>query len=139
MSSTSFVNFWKKMSTCSIFRSSSPRANCMHKIRSGKRFARNCNGNSSPLYNMKTKCPNFDVCYKLRDSRLKVCSNCFWRFENEVLETIEYMECPVCLTKGNVSSLGNVITLCVMCVFHGYINVPCVPMLKEAGLVFTNG
>ena len=26
-----------------------------------------------------------------------------------------------------------------MYVFHGYMNVPCVPMLKEAGGTYTNG
>lgn len=89
------------MSTFSTSHFSSPRASFTHRIKSGRRSVQNCVGNLYKLYsNMKTKCPNFDICYKLRDSRLKVCSNCFWRFENEVLETIEYMECPVCLNKG---------------------------------------
>ena len=46
------------------------------------------------------KCANFDICYKMMDPRLKVCSNCFWRFENQVLEYVEYMKCPVCLNEG---------------------------------------
>lgn len=44
----------------------------------------------------KKKCPNFDVCYKMMDSKSKVCVSCFWRFENEILEFKEYETCPVC-------------------------------------------
>jgi hypothetical protein len=43
------------------------------------------------------KCPNYDVCFKMMDPRLKVCSNCFWRFENQILEFKDDTECPVCL------------------------------------------
>lgn len=43
------------------------------------------------------KCPNYDVCFKMMDPRLKVCSNCFWRFENQVLVFEDDVECPVCL------------------------------------------
>ena len=41
------------------------------------------------------ECPNFDVCHKKKDPRLKVCSPCFWRFKNEILEFGE-RECLVC-------------------------------------------
>jgi hypothetical protein len=46
-----------------------------------------------------TKCPNFDVCHKTKDPRLKVCSKCFGRFENQVLEFREDLVCPVCSTE----------------------------------------
>ncbi len=41
------------------------------------------------------QCPNFSVCHKMYDPRLKVCSPCFWRFNNEVLE-FKNDECPHC-------------------------------------------
>ena len=31
-------------------------------------------------------CPNYEVCHKMMKPGLKVCSPCFWRFNNEVLE-----------------------------------------------------
>lgn len=44
-------------------------------------------------------CPNFSVCQKMYDSRLKVCTSCFWRFKNEVLHFNDDT-CPLCLTYG---------------------------------------
>jgi len=41
------------------------------------------------------QCPNFDICHKNKDVRLKVCSPCFWRFNNEVLK-FDHRECPIC-------------------------------------------
>lgn len=41
------------------------------------------------------ECPNFDVCHKRYDPRLKVCTSCFWRFKNEVLE-FKNGECSLC-------------------------------------------
>ena len=59
-----------------------------------------CTGNIYQLYNIDMKCPNFDICHKMMDPRLKVCGTCFWRFENQVLESNECMQCPVCSEKG---------------------------------------
>ena len=42
-----------------------------------------------------TECPNFLVCHKIYDPRLKVCTSCFWRFKNEVLE-FKDDECSIC-------------------------------------------
>lgn len=40
--------------------------------------------------------------------------------------------------KGNVSSLGSVITLCVRSASPDFMNVRCVPKLKEAGISLCN-
>ena len=40
-------------------------------------------------------CPNFKVCGKSMRSGLKVCTSCFWRFKNEVLE-FKICECSNC-------------------------------------------
>ena len=65
------------------------------------------------------QCPNFLVCNKMYDPRLKVCSPCFWRFENKVLEfkndecthcfenikCVKFRKCPhfVCLKCFNIN------------------------------------
>ena len=36
-----------------------------------------CTGNIYQLYNIDMKCPNFDICHKMMDPRLKVCGTCF--------------------------------------------------------------
>ncbi len=40
-------------------------------------------------------CPNYHVCNKTVKPGLKVCTSCFWRFKNEVLE-FKTHECPKC-------------------------------------------
>jgi hypothetical protein len=40
--------------------------------------------------------------------------------------------------KGNVSSLGNAITLYVRSAFQDFMTVRCVPKLKEAGISLCN-
>jgi hypothetical protein len=40
--------------------------------------------------------------------------------------------------KGNVSSLGSVITLYVRSAFQDFMNARCVPKLKEAGISLCN-
>ena len=40
-------------------------------------------------------CPNYEVCHKMMKPGLKVCSPCFWRFNNEVLE-FNNDKCPHC-------------------------------------------
>lgn len=44
-------------------------------------------------------CPNFHVCNKQVKPGLKVCTSCFWRFKNEILEFKTY-ECPRCCKTG---------------------------------------
>lgn len=44
-------------------------------------------------------CPNYIVCHKMYDSRLKVCTSCFWRFKNEILE-FKTLECTNCHTEA---------------------------------------
>lgn len=53
-----------------------------------------------PNYLIMNNCPNYDVCFKRVKPGLKVCTNCFWRFKNEILEFNEYMSCPVCSDSG---------------------------------------
>jgi hypothetical protein len=40
-------------------------------------------------------CPNYFVCHKTVKPGLKVCTSCFWRFKNEILE-FKIQECPNC-------------------------------------------
>jgi len=140
MFSTSFVNFWGKTTISSISPSSSPRANCTHKIKYGRKYVRIFSGSLFQRYNnMKTKCPNFDVCYKMRDSRLKVCSNCFWRFENEILEFKDDMECPVCLeTRMCVRFRKCTHFVCASLCFPRLDKCPMCSKLKEAGISLSN-
>ena len=44
-------------------------------------------------------CPNYHVCSKQVKHGLKVCTSCFWRFKNEILEFKTY-ECPRCCKTG---------------------------------------
>lgn len=48
-----------------------------------------------PVLKGDKRCPNFLVCRKMYDPRLKVCGPCFWRFNNEILE-FKNDKCPVC-------------------------------------------
>lgn len=48
-----------------------------------------------PVLKGDKQCPNFKVCRKMYDPRLKMCGTCFWRFNNEILE-FKNDECPVC-------------------------------------------
>jgi len=41
-------------------------------------------------------------------------------------------------TRGNVSSLESVITLCVRSAFQDFMTVQCVPKLKEADIFLCN-
>ena len=60
----------------------------------GKRYVAIFNGNLFRQSNYMT-CPNFTICGKSMRPGLKVCSSCFWRFKNEVLE-FKNDECSVC-------------------------------------------
>lgn len=78
------------------------------------------------------KCPNFEVCFKMMDPRLKVCSGCFWRFKNQVLEFKENMECPVCLdTKKCVKFRKCSHFVCVSKCFPRLDKCPMCPKVKE--------
>ena len=44
-------------------------------------------------------CPNYQICSKQVKPGLKVCTSCFWRFKNEVLE-FRNEECPRCCKVG---------------------------------------
>jgi len=57
-------------------------------------------------------CPNYHVCSKQVKHGLKVCTSCFWRFKNEILEFKTY-ECPRCCKTGECLSFGNVTLLCM--------------------------
>ena len=92
------------------------------------------------------RCPNFIICRKLMDPRLKVCSPCFWRFNNEILEFKEYLECPVCLeTRKCVRFRKCTHFVCLTC----FPRLHTCPMcrtdpeeyikLKDAGISLSNG
>jgi hypothetical protein len=82
------------------------------------------------------ECPNFDVCHKKKDPRLKVCSPCFWRFKNEILEFGE-RECLVCCTTHKCVKFRKCAHLYVSNVLVKLYNVPRV--LKDAGISLSNG
>jgi hypothetical protein len=82
----------------------------------------------------------------MRDPHLKACSLCYWRFENEVLEFKDDMECPVCYeTLKCVKFRKCRHFVCLKC----FDKVEICPMcrsdpndfakLKEAGSTYTNG
>jgi hypothetical protein len=86
-----------------------------------------------------TKCANFDVCHKMMDSRLKVCSSCFWRFENELLEFKEDMECPVCLEVRKCVRFRNCTHfVCVSLCFPRLHECPMCSRLKDADISLDN-
>lgn len=64
----------------------------------GKEFATIFGGNLFRQSNYMT-CPNFKICGKSMRPGLKVCSPCFWRFNNEILE-FKTRECPDCQVTG---------------------------------------
>ena len=87
-----------------------------------------------------TKCPNFDVCFKMMDPRLKVCTRCFWRFENKVLEFREHMLCPVCAeTRKCVRFPKCDHFVCASLCFPRLHKCPMCPKLKEASTSTDNG
>lgn len=44
-------------------------------------------------------CPNYSVCGKTYNPELKVCTSCFWRFKNQVLDFFDDT-CQICSTHG---------------------------------------
>lgn len=82
------------------------------------------------------ECPNFAVCHKKKDPRLKVCSSCFWRFKNEILEFEEY-ECIACHEIRECVKFRKCVHFVCLTCFGRRIQCPCV--LKDAGTSLTNG
>jgi len=78
------------------------------------------------------KCPNYDICYKMKSQGLKVCTSCFWRFKNEVLEFREDMECPMCSdVKRCVKFRKCEHYVCASLCFPRLHKCPMCPKLKE--------
>ena len=78
------------------------------------------------------KCPNYDICYKMKSQGLNVCTSCFWRFKNEVLEFRENMECPMCSdVKKCVKFRKCEHYVCASLCFPRLHKCPMCPKLKE--------
>ena len=49
---------------------------------------------------LPVNCPNYMICSKQVKPGLKVCTSCFWRFKNEILEFKSPWSCPKCCKVG---------------------------------------
>jgi hypothetical protein len=91
------------------------------------------------IVTMKENCPNFDVCGKTMYLGLKVCNSCFWRFENQVLDFKDDIECLLCLNiKKCVKFRKCPHYACLTC-FTKYHKCPTCFILKEADTQVNNG
>jgi hypothetical protein len=87
---------------------------------------------------IKEPCPNFDVCHKQMYAGLKVCSLCFWKFENQILDFKDDVECLLCLNiKKCVKFRKCPHYACLTC-FPKYHKCPICFMLKEADTQVNN-
>lgn len=87
-----------------------------------------------------TKCPNFEICHRMTYSTLKVCSSCFWRFENQIMEFVDDTECPVCLDITKCVKFRKCTHfVCISKCFPRLVKCPMCSKLKETDIQPSNG
>ena len=94
---------------------------------------------SDNIVMIRENCPNFDVCYRTMYTGLKVCTSCFWRYENQILDFKDDTECLSCLNiKKCVKFRKCPHYACLTC-FPKYHKCPTCFILKEADTQVNNG
>jgi hypothetical protein len=85
---------------------------------------------------MDHNCKNFEVCGKITDTRLDLCSTCYWTFHEVLTFDHSVNECPICLelTSPNVKYQSCIHFTCIKC-FKKRRNNKC-PMCREDNHTF---